>query len=84
MYILDAVSSKCLPGIRKECWHPARRRTIGDIVATGEEFMTPVSARGRRSAVMVILMLSDEPRFLMLCQQQSSNLDNSGKTNIKL
>lgn len=58
---------------------PELRRTIGDMVATGEELMTPVSARGRRSAVMVILVLEDEPPLIMLCQQHCSNLYNSGK-----
>lgn len=67
--------SASITGILNECWHPARRRTIGDMVATGEELMTPVSARGRRSAVMVILVLEDEPPLIMLCQQHCSNLN---------
>lgn len=49
-------------------------------MTTGEELMTPVSLRGCRSAVKVILIVPLEAPFLKLCQQQPSSLKQIKKT----
>lgn len=74
LFPTSAIQCILVPGILNECWQPARRRTTGVIVTTGEELMTPVSLRGCRSAVKVILIVPLEAPFLKLCQQQPSSL----------
>lgn len=76
----SAIQCILVPGILNECWQPARRRTTGVIVTTGEELMTPVSLRGCRSAVKVILIEPLEAPLLKLCQQQPSSLKQIKKT----
>lgn len=49
-------------------------------MTTGEELMTPVSLRGCRSAVKVILIEPLEAPLLKLCQQQPSSLKQIKKT----